>query len=154
MRGARAVLPMLADCRAVESRDVHRQERHPRLESLASDAEPEARHGLPHSARRGGHGCRRGLRRKRGLQDGEDRESGVEGKRVELGGRRIIKKKKIMIFHSMVYVYIFPYDVLIISQIRLGSLYKPVISFTECIGAEQLMASEMILNKLLDILLC
>src|SRR2546425_10290863 len=29
-----------------------------------------------------------------GADNGGDRESGVEGKRVELGGRRIIKKKK------------------------------------------------------------
>jgi glucose/arabinose dehydrogenase len=50
MRGTRAVLPVLADGRAVEPRGLHREERHPRLGSLAADAEPQARHGLPHAA--------------------------------------------------------------------------------------------------------
>ena len=54
MRGARAGRPVLADGRAVEPRSVFREERHPGLGSLAADAESQAWHGLPHSARPNG----------------------------------------------------------------------------------------------------
>ena len=51
-------LPVLADHRAVESRRLHREGWHPRLEPLVVDPEPEARHGLPRAAGSRRHGGR------------------------------------------------------------------------------------------------
>src|SRR5256885_14223569 len=54
----------------------------------------EGRHAGFHRDRRGIGGLGAGRAAQRGGRDAGDRESGVEGKRVDLGGRRIIKKKK------------------------------------------------------------